>query len=88
MDGKHIAESELIFNADGSIFSSASKAGNILQTRSFRQGDPERVSLVASHFSMRLKQKLRTENFTPLQEHIMVKGLWFCPQESVAIILI
>ena len=33
------------------------------------------MQVLLHRISMRLKQKLRTENFTPLQEHIMVKGI-------------
>ena len=49
MDEKHIAESELIINADGSIFHLHLKPENITD-KVILVGDPERVSLVASHF--------------------------------------
>ena len=49
MDEKHIAESELIINADGSIFHLHLKPENITD-KVILVGDPERASLVASHF--------------------------------------
>ncbi len=47
--GKYFAESELIINADGSVFHLHVKPGQ-LADKVILVGDPGRVALVASHF--------------------------------------